>query len=81
MKSLHIESYKILLNWLSSKRLLAGITQQQLSEELDKPQSFVSKYENAERRLDLIETMEICSLLNADPHEIINLLKGNNNDN
>ncbi len=81
MKSLHVESYKALLNWLSSKRLLAGITQQQLSKQLGRPQSFVSKYENAERRLDFIETVEICSVLNADPHEIINLLKDNSNDN
>lgn len=81
MKASHIESYKLFLHWLSSKRLLAGMTQQELSEQLSRPQSFVSKYENTERRLDLIETIEICTALNADPHEIINLLKGTPSDN
>lgn len=77
MKTIHSDNNKILLEWLTNKRMLLGTTQQQLSEALNKPQSFVSKYENGERRLDLIETIEICKALNADPHELINaLLKG-----
>lgn len=77
MKTIHSANNKVLLEWLTGKRMLLGKTQQQLSEVLDRPQSFVSKYENGERRLDLIETIEICKALNADPHELINtLLKG-----
>jgi len=74
MKTIHTNNNKILLEWLTTKRMLLGTTQQQLSEALNKPQSFVSKYENGERRLDLIETIEICKALNADPHELINAL-------
>lgn len=36
-------------------RLDAGLTQADLAERLDKPQSFVAKVETQERRLDLIE--------------------------
>jgi len=74
MKTIHSHKNKMLLEWLAAKRLLHGKTQQQLSEALNRPQSFVSKYENGERRLDLIETIELCKALNADPHELINLL-------
>jgi len=74
MKTIHSNANIMLLEWLYSKRLLAGITQQQLSDKLNKPQSFVSKYENAERRLDIIETLRICNTLNADPHELIDLI-------
>ncbi len=74
MKSIYSNDYKILIEWLVSKRLLAGITQAQLAQTLQRPQSFVSKYENAERRLDLIEFIDICSILKADPNEIISRL-------
>lgn len=78
MKTIYSDNNKILLEWLMTKRMMLGRTQQQLSEVLYKPQSFVSKYENGERRLDLIETIEICKALNADPHELIDILiKGN----
>ena len=75
MKTIYTDTNKILLEWLASKRMLEGITQQQLSDVLDKPQSFVSKYENGERRLDLVEAIDICNALNADPHELIDALK------
>jgi transcriptional regulator with XRE-family HTH domain len=40
-----------------------GITQVELSEALGIPQSFVSKYETGERRLDVIEVREVCQTL------------------
>lgn len=75
MKTTHSKTSKLLLEWLSSRRLLAGMTQQQLSGKLNRPQSFVSKYENGERRLDFIEVMDVCAALNSDPHELIDLIK------
>jgi len=41
-------------------RQKAGFTQLELSNRLSRPQSFVSKYENGERKLDFVETVEIC---------------------
>ena len=75
MKTIYLTSYKKLTNWLVSKRLLAGLTQAELAKRLNKPQSFISKYENAERRLDIIEFLDICSIIDADPNEIISILK------
>lgn len=41
----------------------ANFTQTQLSSQLSKPQSYVSKYESGERRLDYIEIRNICMVL------------------
>ncbi len=41
-------------------RIDAGLTQVQLAEKLGKPQSYVSKAEMGERRLDFIETLDFC---------------------
>jgi transcriptional regulator with XRE-family HTH domain len=52
-------------------RKTAGLTQAELSELLDRPQSFVSKYERGERRLDVIEFGEVARALNVDPVVLI----------
>ena len=45
----------------------AGLTQAELSARLKRPQSFVSKYERGERRLDVIEFCEVAAALGIDP--------------
>jgi transcriptional regulator with XRE-family HTH domain len=45
------------------------MTQVQLAEKLGRPQSFVSKYENGDRRIDLIEFIDIAHALDIDPLE------------
>jgi predicted transcriptional regulator len=49
-----------LLNLLKKIRQDAGLTQIQLAEKLGESQSYVSKYENGEQRLDLFELEKIC---------------------
>jgi transcriptional regulator with XRE-family HTH domain len=51
---------------LKELRDAKGLTQKALSDKLGRPQSYVSKYELGERRIDLIETFEICRALNTD---------------
>ena len=41
-------------------RTISGLKQVQLAKKLKKPQSFVSKYETGERKLDFVEVVEIC---------------------
>lgn len=57
------KSRKFLLSLLRDLRRDAGLTQVQLAESLGVPQSFVSKYESGERRLDLLELHRICQVL------------------
>ena len=58
-----------LRNVLKSMRDAAGYTQEQMAELLGKPQSYISKYENGERRLDFIEVLEICDALHVSIQE------------
>ncbi len=54
---------RVLRTLLSNLRSEANLRQVDLADRLGKPQSFVSKYESGERRLDLIELREICLVL------------------
>jgi len=71
MASTSNDGYEILLRRLISARTRAGMQQAVLAKRLDKPQSFVSKYERGERRLDVVEFITICRILDADPHNIV----------
>ena len=51
---------EILQHLLRQVRLDAGLTQMELARHLSQPQSFVSKYESGERRLDLVELRQVC---------------------
>ena len=62
-KSITTGAYAELIRVLRDARVEAGISQQQLAERLDEPQSFVSKYESGSRRLDLVELREIANAL------------------
>lgn len=48
---------------LREQRESVGLTQAELAARLNAQQSFVSKYEAGERRLDLVELREICSAM------------------
>ncbi|MBC5801004.1 MAG: helix-turn-helix transcriptional regulator [Candidatus Eremiobacteraeota bacterium] len=48
-----------------------GVTQTELAERLGQPQSYVSKYESGERRLDLPEIRVICVALNVPLRTLI----------
>ena len=63
VKSVHTERYQRLLAMLIGARKEAGLTQTELAVKLGRPQSFVSKYESAERRLDVIELLQICEAI------------------
>jgi transcriptional regulator with XRE-family HTH domain len=64
--SLHEASYRLLLERIRSARRAADITQAELAEHLGTDQSFVSKYERGERRLDVVELRAICRAIGID---------------
>lgn len=63
------------LELLKTLRVGKGITQLELAELLKKPQSFVSKYESGERRIDVFEFIAICRALNEEPEKTIKILE------
>ena len=74
-RSLFSPAYGRLRDWLIAGRQYRNLTQVQLADKLGRPQSFVSKYERGERRLDIVELLEIADLLHADACELINELR------
>ena len=59
--------YRRLVKLLIQARKEAGLTQRSLAYLLGKPSSFVAKYELRERRLDVIEFLNIAEALSVDP--------------
>ena len=56
---------------LKAERKKVGLIQKDLAKQLNRPQSFVSKYEIGERELNLLEFLEVAKVIGFDPHEII----------
>ena len=61
-KSIHSKEYKIVLAQLKKARLEAGLTQAQVATKLGHHQSYVSKIESGERRVDVVELNKFAKL-------------------
>jgi len=59
-KSVFTQEYQVFLRLLRETRLQKGLTQVQLAERLGETQSWVSKWERGEHRLDIIELWKVC---------------------
>ncbi|MDD2776704.1 MAG: helix-turn-helix transcriptional regulator [Gallionella sp.] len=66
LSSLHNPDYQIFRSLLIKERELSGLTQVQLAEKLGKPQSYVSKYERGERRVDFAEFVRLADAMRFD---------------
>jgi len=71
MKTIHDQSYLELIANLRRLRSLQSISQNELSTKLGKNQSYISKIECGDRRLDVIELMNICVALNIKLTEVL----------
>lgn len=58
-----------MLEQLYRLRISSGLRQSDLADKLKVPQSYVSKVESGERRLDLVELREICKILGSNLEE------------
>ncbi len=70
-KSLRSGQHRAFCALLVDFRRKAGLTQIQVAERLGKPQSYVAKYEGGERRVDVVEFLEIARALDADPIRLL----------
>ena len=71
MKSIFTKEYAALMEVLARARKAQDLSQQAVAERLGKPQSFVSKYESSERRLDVIEFFAVAKALGCQPLELL----------
>jgi transcriptional regulator with XRE-family HTH domain len=73
-RSIHTPDYGRLRSLLIAAREKAGLTQVEVAKRLDRPQSFVSKYESGERHLDVMEFIQVCDAIEANPKAILGQL-------
>jgi ribosome-binding protein aMBF1 (putative translation factor) len=61
-KSVYSKDYKEIIRRLKKARVEAGLAQQDVADKLGKPQSFISKIESGERRLDVAEMKKFAEI-------------------
>ena len=71
LKSIHTSRYRQFLELLRAERLKAGVTQAKLANRIDVTQSVISKMETGERRLDVVEVLEICDALHISQRDFL----------
>ena len=71
MPSIYSPAYKSFLTRLRQRRLTKQLTQVQVAKALGKPQSFVSKIEHGERRLDPLELKAIAKLYGVSIDQLV----------
>lgn len=72
MRLQYSNEYNQLLGVIKKARIDGGLTQLEVAKKLNKPQSYVSKIENGERRIDAIELKYLIKILNINATDILN---------
>ena len=70
-KSIHSPQHQKLRELLIAARKKAKLTQAEVAERLGRPQSFVAEYEGGERRLDVVELIQVAGAVEADPAKLV----------
>lgn len=74
-KSIYSREYSLFLEQLRKAREEKGLTQTELAERLGQTQSFVSKVERGERRIDIVELRAFCSAIGISFSQFVALLE------
>lgn len=74
-KSVYTDEYQAVIDLLRDARIKAGVTQVELAEMLEQSQSFVSKYERGDRRLDIIQLRTVCQTLGVTLTDFVKRLE------
>ncbi|MDY6806416.1 MAG: helix-turn-helix transcriptional regulator [Cyanobacteriota bacterium] len=70
-KSIFTTEYALFLSLLREARKAAGLTQEQMAERLGQTQSYVSKCERGERRIDIVELRAFCQAIGISLNDFI----------
>ena len=71
MKTIYNEIYLRLIADMRQARVDIGLTQSQLANLIGVRQSYISKYEAGQKRLDIVELVTLCNILKLDVVEIV----------
>jgi len=69
--SVYTSRYRRFQELLFEARQARKLSQAALADKLGRLQTFVSKYERGERRLDVVEFLEVSRALGMDPHKVL----------
>jgi transcriptional regulator with XRE-family HTH domain len=70
-KSIYSQEYSLFLEHLRRAREEQGLTQTEVAERLGQTQSFVSKVERGERRIDIVELRAFCNAMGLSTSEFV----------
>jgi transcriptional regulator with XRE-family HTH domain len=79
-KTIHTERHRKLRELLVARRKAAGLTQTVVATRLGKPPSYVAKYEGGDRRLDVLEFLDVAAAIGFDPCGLIRALQRKKRD-
>jgi transcriptional regulator with XRE-family HTH domain len=74
-KSIHSARYAVFLRVLRETRRRAGLTQTQLAQQIGETQTFVSKCERGERRVDVVELRTLCQAFGLSLKQFVSTLE------
>ena len=70
-KSLRSRAQSVLVREIKAARQKAGMSQQQVADQLGVPQSFVAKIELGERRIDVVEFLRVMNVVNGSWKDVL----------
>ena len=70
-KTLQSARHRALIDLLIAKREKAGLTQHELAAQIGQYQSFVARMESGQRRIDVVELIELSEILDFDAAHVV----------
>lgn len=74
-KTLYSKESERLSQWLQAQREASGLSLRDVGEKLGWHHSIIGKIEQGQRRIDVIEYLELCQAINANPTQGLNHLR------
>jgi transcriptional regulator with XRE-family HTH domain len=70
-KSLNSPRHELVKSVLIEQRKAVGMTQTEVAERLGRPQSYIAKIEGGERRIDLVELIDVAQVIGLDLEALV----------
>lgn len=67
--------YRAAIDAIKAVRIERGLSQTEIARRVGKPQSFVSKIENFDRRLDIVEFLAVADALEVSPEKLLKVVR------
>jgi transcriptional regulator with XRE-family HTH domain len=71
LRSLHAPDYRLFIDLLVARRIASGLTQRDVAKALRKAPSYIGRIETCERRLDIVELVDLCEAICISPRSVL----------